>query len=87
MEHKMNILLDSKYDIDMEQYWTLTEEDKNDLVNIIVEEIHKGIKNTNDIPYHLSQMDYRRMESEHQDEFERADMIKRIMNKTKEIFT
>jgi hypothetical protein len=41
----------------------------------------KGFKNLDNLPYHLSQLDDRRMESVEYEEFERADMIKRIISK------
>ena len=83
---KVDLLLDSKYDIELEHYWKLSEEDKNELARLVVEQIHKGFKNLDNLPYHLSQLDDRRMESVEYEEFERADMIKRIISKTIEFY-
>ena len=85
--HKIDLLLDSKYDIELEEYWNLSDEDKNELAKLVVEQIHKGFRNLNDLPYHISQLDDRRMESEEDEEFERADMIRRIMEKTIEFYS
>jgi hypothetical protein len=85
--NKVDLLLDSKYDIELEQYWKLSEEDKNELAGLVVKQIHKGLKNLHNLPYHLSQLDDRRMESEEDEEFERADMIRRIMEKTIEFYS
>lgn len=84
--NKVDVLLDSKYDIELEQYWDLSEEDKEQLAGLVVQQIHKGLKNLNNLPYHLSQLDDRRMESVEDEEFERADMIKRIIQKTIEFY-
>ena len=83
---KMDFLLDSKYDITLEEYWNLSEQDKNELAQLIVQEIHKGFKNLHNLPYHLSELDYRRLEAEEDQEFERADVIKRIIKKTIEFY-
>ena len=85
--YKVDLLLDSKYDIELKQYWKLSDEDKNELAKLVVKQIHKGFRNLNDLPYHISQLDDRRMESEEDEEFERADMIRRIMEKTIEFYS
>jgi hypothetical protein len=84
---KVDLLLDSKYDIELKDYWKLPEQDKNELAKLVVQQIHKGFRNLNDLPYHISQLDDRRMESEEDEEFERADMIRRIMEKTIEFYS
>jgi hypothetical protein len=84
--HKVDLLLDSKYDIELEEYWKLPEEDKNELANLVVHQIHKGFKKLDNLPYHLSQLDDRRLEADEDQEFERADMIKRIIKKTIEFY-
>jgi hypothetical protein len=85
--YKVDLLLDSKYDIELKDYWKLPEQDKNELAKLVVQQIHKGFRNLNDLPYHISQLDDRRMESEEDEEFERADMIRRIMKKTIEFYS
>jgi uncharacterized lipoprotein YehR (DUF1307 family) len=85
--YKVDLLLDSKYDIELKDYWKLPEQDKNELAKLVVEQIHKGFRNLNDLPYHISQLDDRRMESVEDEEFERADMIRRIMEKTIEFYS
>jgi hypothetical protein len=85
--YKVDLLLDSKYDIELKDYWKLPEQDKNELAKLVVQQIHKGFRNLNDLPYHISQLDDRRMESEEDEEFERADMIRRIMEKTIEFYS
>ena len=84
--NKVDLLLDSRYDIELEDYWNLPEEDKDELAELVVKQVHKGFKNLNNLPYHLSQLDDRRMESVEDQEFERADMIKRIIKKTIEFY-
>ena len=85
--YKVDLLLDSKYDIELKDYWKLPEQDKNELAKLVVEQIHKGFRNLNDLPYHISQLDDRRMESVEDEEFERADMIRRIREKTIEFYS
>jgi predicted nucleotidyltransferase len=84
--NKVDLLLDSRYDIELEDYWNLSEEDKNDLAILVVTQVHKGFKNLHNLPHHLSQLDDRRMEAVEDQEYERADMIKRIIKKTIEFY-
>jgi hypothetical protein len=85
--NKVDLLLDSRYDIELEDYWNLPEEDKDELAELVVKQVHKGFKNLNNLPYHLSQLDDRRLEADEDQEFERADMIKRIIQKTIEFYS
>ena len=84
--NKVDLLLDSRYDIELEDYWKLPEEDKDELAALVVKQVHKGFKNLDNLPYHLSQLDDRRLEADEDQEFERADMIKRIIKKTIEFY-
>jgi hypothetical protein len=86
-EYKVDLLLDSKYDIELQEYWKLPDEDKNELANLVVQQIHKGFKNLDNLPHHISQLDDRRLESEEDQEYERADMIQRIIKKTIEFYS
>jgi len=86
-EYKVDLLLDSKYDIELEDYWKLPDEDKEELARLVVQQIHKGFKNLDNLPYHISQLDDRRLESEEDQEYERADMIQRIIQKTIEFYS
>jgi hypothetical protein len=83
---KVDLLLDSKYDIELKDYWKFSEEDKEELAALVVQQVHKGFKNLDNLPYHLSQLDDRRLEADEDQEFERADMIKRIIKKTIEFY-
>jgi hypothetical protein len=83
---QVDLLLDSKYDIELIDYWKLSEEDKNELANLVVERVHKDLIKLDNLPYHLSQLDDRRMESEQYQEYERADIIKRIISRTIEFY-
>lgn len=85
--NKVDLLLDSRYDIELEDYWKLAEEDKDELAALVVKQVHKGFKNLDNLPYHLSQLDDRRLEADEDQEFERADMIKRIIQKTIEFYS
>jgi len=85
--HKVELLLDSKYDIELEEYWKFTEEDKDQLAEIIVKQIHQKVKDLNNLPYHISQIDDRRLEAEEDQEFERADILSRILKKTIEFYS
>ena len=84
--NKVDLLLDSRYDIELEDYWKLPEEDKDELAGLVVKQVHKGFKNLDNLPYHLSQLDDRRLEAVEDQEYERADMIKRIIVKTIEFY-
>jgi len=85
--NRVDILLDSKYDIELEDYWKLPEEDKQQLAYLVVQQVHKGVQNLDNLPYHLSQLDDRRLEAEHYQEYERADIIRRIIERTIEFYS
>ena len=82
IDYEIQLLLDNKYDIELEQYWSLTEEEKDSLSDLIVKVLIKNNKvDANYFEYYCAMMDDRRMEAEHQNEFERADIISRIREK------
>ena len=82
IDYEIQLLLDNKYDIELEEYWKLTEEEKDSLTELIVKVLIKNNKvDANYFEYYCSLMDDRRMEAEHQNEFERADIISRIREK------
>lgn len=85
--NRVDILLDSKYDIELEDYWKLPEEDKQQLAHLVVQQVHKGVQNLDNLPYHLSQLDDRRLEAEYYQEYERADIIRRIIERTIEFYS
>ena len=56
--------------------------EKDSLTELIVKVLIKNTKvDSNYFEYYCSMMDDRRMEAEHQEEFERADIISRIREK------
>ena len=82
IDYEIQLLLDSKYDIELEEYWKLTEEEKNTLTDLIVKVVVKNNKvDANYFEYYCSLMDDRRREAEYHNEFERADIISRIREK------
>jgi galactose-1-phosphate uridylyltransferase len=82
VDYEIQLLLDSKYDIELEQYWSLTEEEKNSLSELIVKVLVKNNRiDANYFEYYCAMMDDRRREAEYQNEFERADIILRIREK------
>ena len=82
VEHQILALLDNKYDIEIEEYWTLTEEDKDYLGKIIAEKvIRENARDKNYIEFHANILNERIAESEYEEAFERADIIKRIQQK------
>jgi lantibiotic modifying enzyme len=82
VDYEIQLLLDNKYDIELEDYWSLTEEEKDALVELIVKVLIKNNKvDINYFEYYCSMMDDKRMEAEDANEFERADIISRITQK------
>jgi hypothetical protein len=82
IDYEIQLLLDNKYDIELEEYWKLTEEEKNTLTELIVKVLVKNNRlDANYFEYYCSMMDDRRREAEYHNEFERADIISRIREK------
>jgi hypothetical protein len=82
IDYEIQLLLDNKYDIELQEYWKLTEEEKNTLTDLIVKVVVKNNKvDANYFEYYCSLMDDRRREAEYHNEFERADIISRIKEK------
>jgi hypothetical protein len=82
IDYEIQLLLDNKYDIELEEYWKLTEEEKNTLTDLIVKVLVKNNRlDANYFEYYCSMMDDRRREAEYHNEFERADIISRIREK------
>jgi len=80
-------LLDDRFNIEIEEYWKLTEKDKNLLTNVVISSFIKNLtKAPHMVEFYLSMMEDRRMEAENANQFERAEIIHRIQKKTKEIF-
>ena len=83
IQYKIHAILDNRFDIDIEDYWELPEQDKEYITDIMVKEVLSLARNKRiDISFYLSELDDRRMESEYYQEYERAEIIKRIMDKT-----
>jgi hypothetical protein len=82
IDYKIQAILDNQYEIELEQYWELTEEQRDKLANIISDIIIQNYKNDFSwLDFHCSVLDDRRMEAEYLQEYERADLIIRITNK------
>jgi hypothetical protein len=87
LEFGITDLLDERFNIELEEYWKLNEKDKNYLTSVIVSSFIKKLYNEPHlIEFYLSMMDDRRLEAEYHNEYERAEIISRIQNKTKELF-
>lgn len=86
IDYKIQAILEDKYEIELQEYWELTEEEKDKLIQLIVDMVIKNNKgDLNYLEYHCSVLDDRRMEAEYHQEYERADMINRIRVKLLEI--
>jgi hypothetical protein len=86
IDYKIQAILDDKYEIELQEYWQLEEEQKDKLIQLIVDMVIKNNNNDlNYLEYHCSVLDDRRMEAEFHEEFERADMINRIRVKLLDI--
>jgi galactose-1-phosphate uridylyltransferase len=82
IDYEIQLLLDNKYDIELQEYWKLTEEEKDSLSDLIVKVLIKNNKvDANYFEYYCAMMDDRRLKAEYQNEFERADIISRIREK------
>ena len=82
IDYKIQAILDNRYEIELEEYWQLEEEQKDKLSKFIFDFIISNYKNDYSyLDFHCSLLDDRRMEAEYLEDYERADLIIRIEKK------
>jgi hypothetical protein len=73
-------LIDEKYNIELEQYWNLPEKDKDDISYLILSQISLVIEKH---PESFNEFEYilinRIRETEMNEEYERAEILKRVL--------
>ena len=78
----IDFLLDDKYDIDTEDYWTLEEEDKKILTNLLFGFYqHNFDMQAPYIYWYIHSLIDQTNRAELNNEFEKADIIKRLIEK------
>ena len=86
LEFDLSDLLDDKYDIDINEYWTLTEEDKDHLTDIMVANILLQLTIAPEYySQYIEQLNKRIEYAGNYDQYERADMLNRMRKKLLEI--
>jgi hypothetical protein len=72
-------LLDDRYNIDIKDYWSLSNEEKDNLSNIVIQSLFTILKRQPEtLPLYVRLIDDRVKLSEYHDEFEQAEIFNRI---------
>jgi hypothetical protein len=72
-------LLDDRYNIDIKDYWSLSNEEKDNLSNIVIQSLFAILKRQPEtLPLYVRLIDDRVKLSEYHDEFEQAEIFNRI---------
>jgi hypothetical protein len=72
-------LLDDRYDIDIKDYWKLSDEERHNVSIVVIESIFATLKRQPDtIPLYIRLIDDRLKFAEYHDEFEQAEIFNRI---------
>lgn len=72
-------LLGDRYDIEIEDYWRLSNEDKDNISAVIIESIFATLKREPaTLPLYVRLMDDRLKYAEYHDEFEQCEIFNRI---------
>jgi hypothetical protein len=84
---KVRTLLKKRYDIDLEDYWTLTEDEKTEITEIIqtyYDELLLKQPELYSVYLHLLKESL--IKSDLREDYEQSDMIKRSIEKLKEVY-
>ena len=72
-------LLGDRYDIELEEYWTLTNEEKDNITEVVLSSIFHTLKqDINTLPIYIRLIDDRIKFSEYHQEYENAEIFNRI---------
>ena len=72
-------LLDDRYDIDIKDYWTLTDEERDNLTQTVIQSLFATLKRQPEtLPIYIRLIDDRLKLSEYHDEFEQSEIFNRI---------
>ena len=75
----LDSLLDDRFDIELNQYWNLKEEEKNYITHIVVTQVFQTLRREpNTLPLYLRLLDDRIDYSIYHDEYEYAEIYSRI---------
>ena len=72
-------LLDDRYNIDIKDYWTLSNEEKDNISTVVIQSFFATLKQQPEtIPIYIRLIDDRVKISEYHDEYEQAEIFNRI---------
>jgi hypothetical protein len=72
-------LLGDRYDIELEEYWSLTDEDKHNVTMVVLNSIfHILQRDKKTVPMYIRLIDDRIKYSEYHEEFEHCEIFNRI---------
>ena len=72
-------LLDDRYDIDIKDYWTLSNEERHNVSIVVIESIFATLKRQPEVlPLYIRLIDDRVKLAEYHDEYEQAEIFNRI---------
>lgn len=79
--------LGDKYDIDIEDYWDLSNEDKDKISIIVIQFIYGTLKHQIEtLPIYIRLIDDRVKSAEYHEEYEQAEIFNRIKKELLKIF-
>jgi hypothetical protein len=75
----LDSLLDDRFDIDLNEYWSLTEEQKNYITQVVITQVFKTLHiDPNTLILYLRLLDDRINYSVYNEEYEYAEIYRRI---------
>lgn len=73
-------LLDEKYNVQLQEYWNLPEGDKNNITNLIFSQIKPVVDKHPEAYHHFESLLLTRIiETERMEEYERSEIMKRVV--------
>ena len=75
----LDTLLDDRFDIELNQYWNLTEDEKNYITHVVITQVFKTLQiNPDTLILYLRLLDDRINYSVYHEEYEHAEIYRRI---------
>jgi hypothetical protein len=75
----LDTLLDDRFDIELKQYWNLTEDEKNYITDVVITQVFRTLRiDPNTLVLYIRLLDDRILYSVYHEEYEHAEIYKRI---------
>jgi len=84
---KIDDLLLTQFDVPVSAYFSLTEKQKEEITRIIITQYLKTLSKEPELaPHYTYHLDYQLSYAIKREDFEKADMIKRVIEKIEDLF-